>query len=76
MGLDGRPQPRNRRRGDRGEVFAREDATASPLPDLAHRRYGHLDLIDIIAYREGEFVGFHTGVPYDWNTLDGELMDR
>jgi len=61
-------------RGDRGQAFPRADATASPVPDLAHRRFGHLDLVDVVAHNEGEFLGFNLGVPFDWDTLDPDLM--
>lgn len=63
-------------RGDRGQAFPRADATASAVPDLAHRRFGHLDLVDVVSENEGEFVGYHLGVPFDWDTLDPDLMYR
>lgn len=72
MGLDERPG----RRGNRGQAFPRADATASPVPDLAHSRYGHLDIVDPVAYNEGELIGYYLGVPYDWDTLDPYLMRR
>lgn len=72
MGTARREERGRRTRGNRGEVFPHGDATSPRVQDLAH--YGHLDLVDVVAYTEGKLVGFHTGVPYDWSVLDGELM--
>lgn len=35
-----------------------------------------MHFVDLVAYTEGKLVGFHTGIPYDWNVLDGDLMHR
>lgn len=43
---------------------------------MDERDIQHLTPIDIVAYNEGELVGYFLGVPYDWDVLDPYLMRK